>query len=153
MTKLLFVAHYPSDNTTALHDAAASAIDTLGVEDLELRSRAPLDADASDVLWCDGILLGTTENFGYMAGRTKDFFERIYYPCRESTQGLPAALYIRAGEDGTGTRQAIERIVTGLRWKFVADPLILRGKWDPGFPGQVGELAMTIAAGLDADIF
>ena len=79
-----------------------------------------------------------------MAGRTKDFFERIYYPCLESTQGLPAALYIRAGEDGTGTRQAIERIVTGL---------ILRGKWDPGFGKQVGELAMTIAAGLDADIF
>ena len=153
MTKLLFVSHCPSDNTAALRDAAASAIEALGVEDLELRSLAPLDADADDVSWCEGILLGTTENFGYMAGRTKDFFERIYYPCLESTQGLPAALYIRAGEDGTGTRQAIERIVTGLRWKFVADPLILRGKWDPGFGKQVGELAMTIAAGLDADIF
>jgi multimeric flavodoxin WrbA len=153
MTKLLFVSHCPSANTVALRDAAASAIETLGVEDLELRSLASLDADADDVSWCDGILLGTTENFGYMAGRTKDFFERIYYPCLESTQGLPAALYIRAGEDGTGTRQAIERIVTGLRWKLVADPLILRGKWDPGFGEQVAELAMTIAAGLDADIF
>ena len=153
MSKLLFVSHIPSENTIELRDVAVQAIEQLGIADLELRVRAPLDASADDVDWCDGILIGTTENFGYMAGRIKDFFERIYYPCLESCQGLPVALYIRAGQDGRGTRESIGRITTGLRWKYISDPLILRGDYQPGFKEQVAELAMTMAAGLDADIF
>ncbi len=153
MPKLLFVCHIPSKNTIELRDAAVQAIEKLGIAGLELRVRAPLDANADDVDWCDGILIGTTENFGYMAGRIKDFFERIYYPCLESSQGLPMALYIRAGEDGRGTRESIGRITTGLRWKYIADPIILRGKYQPEFKDEVADLAMTLAAGLDAGIF
>ncbi len=122
-------------------------------EHLSLRVKAPLETGAEDVLWADALILGTTENFGYMAGRTKDFFERIYYPCLESRQGLPFALYIRAGSDGTGTRISIDKIVTGLKWKTVVEPLVLRGDWDPDFATQCRELGMTVAAGLDAGIF
>ena len=153
MTKLLFICHCPSENTRALRNAALSAIHSLSLDDAELRTLAPRDADVNDVEWCDGILVGTTENFGAMAGLTKDFFERIYYPCLESRQGLPCALYIRAGEDGTGTAEGIGRIFTGLRWKPIDDPLILRGEWRDDFESLVSELAMTIAAGLDAEIY
>jgi len=153
MTGILVVCHCPSPNTQALRDAAVAGMRDLAPDDLGLRVRDPLGADAEDVRWCDGLLLGTTENFGYMAGLTKDFFERIYYPCLEATVGLPVAVYIRAGEDGRGTREAIGRITTGLRWKYVADPLILRGDWDDGFPGEAADLAMTLAAGLDAGIY
>ncbi len=153
MTRLLAVCHCPSGNTRRLRDAALDGIGSLGLDDLELRCLAPLDAGATDVDWCDGLLLGTTENFGYMAGRTKDFFERVYYPCLESKQGLPFALYIRAGEDGRGTREAITRITTGLRWRAVDEPLILRGDYRAGFEPAVAELAMTLAAGLDAGVF
>jgi len=153
MTKLLVVCHCPSDNTRRLRDAALAGIGELALENIEVRARSPLDSGPEDIEWCDGILIGTTENFAYMAGLIKDFFERIYYPCLESSQGLPAALYIRAGEDGRGTRTAIGKITTGLRWKYVAEPLILRGKFDDSFDEQVAELAMTIAAGLDAGIY
>ena len=153
MSRLLVVAHCPSPNTTELRDAAVAAIQEMDLDNVELRSKLPLDASADDVDWCDGILLGTTENFGYMAGLIKDFFERIYYPCLESNQGLPIALYIRAGEDGRGTRTAINKITTGLRWKNINEPLILRGKYTPQFADQVAELAMTMAAGLEAGIF
>ncbi len=153
MTRILAVCHCPSTNTATLRDAAIDAVRGLELRDLELRVRDPLDAVADDVAGCDGLLIGTTENFGYMAGLTKDFFERIYYPCLESTAGLPIALYIRAGEDGRGTRDAIGRISTGLRWKYIADPLILRGAWDEAFPARAAELAMNLAAGLDAGIY
>lgn len=153
MARLLIVCHCPSENTRVLRDAAVAAINGLSLDALELRAKAPLDADASDIDWCEGVLIGTTENFGYMAGLIKDFFERIYYPCLESNEGLPVALYIRAGEDGRGTRDSIGRITTGLRWKYIDDPLILRGKWQDDFPEQVAELAMTLAAGLDAGIY
>lgn len=153
MANLLVVSHCPSENTRRLRDAALAAIDGLGLGNLNLRSKAPLDAGPADVEWCDGILIGTTENFAYMAGLIKDFFERIYYPCLESKQGLPVALYIRAGEDGRGTRTAIGKIVTGLRWKYVCEPLIMRGKFDEAFDEQVAEVAMILAAGLDAGIY
>lgn len=154
MSRILAVCHCPSTNTATLRDAALAAMQGLDCDNnLEVRSISPLEADADDVEWCNGILLGTTENFGYMAGLTKDFFERIYYPCLESSQGLPVALYIRAGEDGRGARTAINKITTGLCWKYISEPLILRGKYRSQFTGQVTELAMTLAAGLDAEIF
>ena len=136
-----------------LRDAAIDAIDGLELDDFELVVRRPPEAGVDDVHNSDGILLGTTENFGYMAGLTKDFFERIYYPCLETNVGHPVALYIKAGEDGRGTRDSVGKITTGLRWKYVDDPLILRGSYGPGFEDQVAELAMTIAAGLDAGIY
>ena len=153
MTRLLFVCHSPSPNTVELRDAAVSAIEALDDDAIELRVLSPPEAASGDVDWCDGILIGTTENFGYMAGLIKDFFERIYYPCLETSQGKPVALYIRAGEDGRGTRESIGRITTGLRWKYVAEPLILRGKYDPAFREQAAELAEPIAAGLEAGVF
>ncbi len=136
-----------------MRDAGLSAIASLDLETIDVVAKSPLQADAADVEGCDGIIIGSTENFGLMAGLIKDFFERIYYPCLENQQGLPIALYIRAGEDGRGTRAGIEKIVTGLRWKFIAEPIILRGNYSSELTAQVAELAMTMAAGLDSEIF
>jgi len=151
--RVLFVSHCPSDNTEELRQAALEGIKSLDLEGIEIVSKSPLAANADDVRACDGIIIGTTENFGYMAGLIKDFFERIYYPCLESKQGLPFALYIRAGEDGRGTRASIEKITTGLRWKPIAESLILRGPYRPEFKKDTAELAMTMVAGLDSNVF
>ena len=152
MTKrLLIVAHAPSDNTRALRAAAERG--ALGETGIEVRVVAPLEAGPDDVLAAQGILLGTTENLGYMSGALKDFFDRSYNACLEKTQGLPYALYIRAGSDGTGTRRGVETIMTGLRWRAVQEPLICKGPWQPSFAQQVEELGAALAAGLAAGIF
>ena len=149
--RLLIVAHGPSDNTRALRAAAErGARSETGIE---VRSIAPLEAGPDDVLAAQAIILGTTENLGYMSGALKDFFDRSYNPCLEKTQGLPYALYIRAGSDGTGTRRGVETIVTGLRWRAVQEPLICKGAWQPAFMEQVEELGAAMAAGLAAGIF
>jgi multimeric flavodoxin WrbA len=150
--RLLIVAHAPSENTRALCDAVVAGA-AAAAEDIEIRAVPPLAAGADDVLAAQAVILGTPENLGYMSGALKDFFDRIYYPCLEKTQGLPYALYIRAGHDGTGTRRAVETIVTGLRWRAVRPPLICRGGWQSAFVDEVRELGMLMAAGLDAGIF
>ena len=115
--------------------------------------KSPFQAGPDELMAADGIILGTTENLGYMSGAMKDFFDRIYYPCLEETQGRPYCLYIRAGHDGTGTRRGIETIVKGLRWRAVQEPIILRGDWQNDFLGQCQELGAAMAAGLEAGIF
>ncbi|MBT8142723.1 MAG: hypothetical protein KJO88_10180 [Gammaproteobacteria bacterium] len=107
MVNLLFLSHTPSPNTAALRDACLEGITHPDIQNISVTSCDYLSAGVDDVQNADGIILGTTENFGYMAGLTKDFFERIYYPCLESKQGLPVALYFRAGLDGLGTKVAV----------------------------------------------
>ena len=151
--RLLIVAHSPSENTRRLSEAVlrgARAPEIAGVETL---LRPPLEAVPEDVLAAQAIILGTTENLGYMSGALKDFFDRIYYPCLERKQGLPYMLYIRAGMDGTGTSRAVERITTGLRWRAVQPHLICRGAFREEFVGQCEDLGTLMAAGLEAGIF
>ena len=150
---LLIVAHAPSTNTLKLREAVERGASHKDVEKVLVKVTAPLDAGPQDVLGCDAILLGTTENLGYMSGALKDFFDRTYYPVLEKTQGLPFSYYIRAGHDGTGTHRAIETITTGLRWRLVQEPLICKGPYREDFETRCEELGLYIAAGLDAGLF
>ncbi|WP_422367683.1 flavodoxin family protein [Pelagibius sp.] len=151
--RLLIVAHAPSANTLRLRQAVVDAAEDCETEDLEVVARAPLEAGPEDVLAAQAVILGTTENLGYMSGALKDFFDRSYYPCLEETQGLPYCLYIRAGHDGTGTRRAVESITTGLRWRAVQPPVIFKGDWQDGFVDDCRDIGAAMAAGLDAGIF
>lgn len=150
--RLLIVAHCPSHNTRQLVEAVLGGANHPDIEHVSARHVPPLQATAEDVLAADAIILGTTENLGYMSGALKDFFDRVYYPVLEKKQGLPCALYIRAGLDGTGTKRAVESIVTGLKWRWVQEPLICRGDFRDEFVEQCEELGMTVAALLDAGI-
>ena len=153
MKQLLIVAHVPSENTRVLRDAVLRGARNPDIDGVQTHALTPFEAGPKDVLAADAIVLGTTENLGYMSGALKDFFDRTYYPALEEKQGLPYALYIRAGHDGTGTRRGVETIVTGLRWKEVQPPLICRGTYAPEFATQCEELGLAMAAGLEAGVF
>lgn len=149
---LLIVSHTPSDNTKNMRDAVLKGANQRDIERVETRCLSPFDTTPEDVLWSEAIILGTPENLGYMSGALKDFFDRIYYPCLEQTQGKPFAYYIRAGHDGTGTDRAIKSITTGLRWKLIQDPLICRGEFRQDFLTDCYELGFYLAASLDSGI-
>ncbi len=153
MPNLLIVSNCPSDNTRVLQEAVVRGATQEQFEDLNIVNLEPLDADPDNVLWADGFILGTTENFGYMSGLIKDFLERIYYPCLEHTEALPFALYVKGGLDGQGAKTSVERVVTGLRWKHIREPLVMKGDFCDGFVSDCEELGLTMAAGLDAGIF
>ena len=153
MRRLLVVSHAPSTNTQRMTDAVIRGASHTDLECVMVDCLAPLTAVADDVLASDAVILGTTENFGYMSGALKDFFDRIYYPCLEKTEGLPYALFVKGGNDGTGAQDSVERIVTGLRWRAVQPSLVLSGDFDDTWLTLCEELGLAMAAGLDAGIF
>lgn len=152
MKTVLIVSHVPSVNTQKLAEAARHGASHPDL-DVKVIMKSPSETEPEDVLQADGLIIGTTENLAYMAGLTKDFFDRCYYPLLEEKQGLPIVVYIRAGHDGTGTQRALEPILTGLRWQLIQPVLILKGAWQEAFSDQVEELALLLAAGLDAGIY
>lgn len=153
MKQLLLVAHAPSENTRRMAQAILNGAAHPDIDAVQCRWIEPLNATPEDLLGCDGIILGTPENLGYMSGALKDFFDRCYYPCLEQKQGLPCALYVRAGHDGTGTCRAVETICTGLRWHWIQAPLVCRGDWQDDFLQQCETLGSTMAAGLEMGIY
>jgi multimeric flavodoxin WrbA len=150
---LLVVFHSRSGGTQALADAAIAGATSDELDDVEVRVKGAFDATIDDVRWSDGIVLGTPENFGYMSGALKDFFERIYYALIDETRGLPYALFVKGGHDGEGAIRSIERIVTGMGWKAALAPVLVVGDIDDSARDRCYEFGITFAAGLEAGVF
>lgn len=123
------------------------------IDGIEVVQAAALEATAADVMAADGYLLGTPENFGYMSGALKHFFDSVYYDCLDRTRGRPYGLFVRAGNDGTGAVRAVEPLVTGLGWKAVAPPVVAVGELADHHLEACQELGMTLAAGLELGIY
>ncbi len=150
---LLIVFHTQSGSTRAMANAVIRGAHDDAVDGVEVRVREALDASPDDLLWCDGFILGTPENFGYMSGGMKLFLDRSYYPCEGKVDGKPYALFVRAGNDGTGAISSIRRILTGLNVREVQDPVLIAGEFDESRLGECEELGLTLAAGLEAGVF
>ena len=151
---LLVVYHSRSGGTQTLADAVIAGATSDEIDDVEVRVRRAFDATVDDVRWCDGILLGTPENFGYMSGALKDFFERIYYDAARGDARTP----LRAVREGRPRRRG-------------RDPQRREDRDRPALEGGAGagargrrrsttprverchELGITFAAGLEAGVF
>lgn len=123
------------------------------LEDVETRMLRATDAGPEDLLWADAVILGTPENFGYMSGAMKDFLDRTYYPCEGKVESLPYAIFISAGNDGSGAVSSIQRIARGYPLRAVQEPIIARGETTDAVLASCEELGMTIAAGLEMGVF
>lgn len=151
MRRLLIIYHTQSGHTARMADAVlAGAQKESGIEIIFKRA---FDAGIDDLLNCNGLLIGTPENFGYMSGAVKDFFDRTYYPAEGKTVGLPYAVFISAGNDGAGAVREIGRIATGYGWKQVAEPLISRKDVSADVLMECDALGNAMAAGLALGIF
>ena len=150
---LLIVYHSQSGSTTKMADAVISGAKNDEIEGVDVRVMSALDASSEDLLWADAFILGTPENFGYMSGAMKVFLDRVYYDCEGKVDGRAFALFIRAGNDGTGAISSIRRILTGLAVKEVQEPLLIAGDFDTSRLADCEELGLTLAAGLEAGIY
>lgn len=150
---LLIVYHSQSGSTSRMAEAVIRGAKHPDVENVDVRVRNALDATPDDVLWADGYIFGTPENFGYMSGALKYFFDRIYYPCLDQIGGRPYSVFVRAGNDGSGAISSIRRIVTGLAIKEVQEPILIAGTFEETRLEDCEELGMVMAAGLEAGVY
>ena len=142
---LLIYGGHAGGRTETLCGAICSGV-AAAAEDVELRKLPALRAGLDDLLWAQGLLIGTPEHFAYMSGALKDFFDRTFYPAEGRTEALPYALFVSAGNDGSGTVTAVERIATGYRWNRIAEALVVRGEPQAADLQRCAELGQTVAA-------
>jgi multimeric flavodoxin WrbA len=149
---LLIYGGHAGGRTAQLVEAVKQGIEAAN-EAIELRCLPALEAGVDDLLWAQGLLIGTPEHFGYMSGAVKDFMDRTFYPVEGKAQGLPYAVFISAGNDGMGAASSITRIAIGYRWNEIAPPLIVKGDITNDARQRCMELGQTLAAGLALGIF
>src|SRR5262245_11657753 len=146
MKTLLIVFHTGGTKTATMAEAVERGAKAEGGVKVVMKRCA--DAGSEDVLAADGLILGTPENFGYMSGMMKDFLERVFYACEGKVEGRPWALFVSAGQDGSGAITSVERIVTGLRLKKVREPILALREVTPETIAQCEELGATLAVGI-----
>jgi multimeric flavodoxin WrbA len=150
---LLIVYHSQTGHTQAMAEAVLRGARSPEVEGVEVRMLRAGDAGADDLLWADALILGTPENFGYMSGAVKDFLDRTYYSCEGKVESLPYAVFISAGNDGSGALGSIQRIARGYPLRVVQEPIIARGDTTDAILVSCEELGMTMAVGLEMSVF
>jgi multimeric flavodoxin WrbA len=151
MAKILIVYHSQTGNTEKM--ANAVAVGAKSIEGVEVILKKAVDATLEDLFTADGLALGTPENFGYMSGMVKDFFDRTFYGAQEKVFRKPFVVFISAGNDGTGALRAIERIALGYKFKTVYKPVIAKGSITEEIISQCYELGATIASGCQMGIY
>jgi multimeric flavodoxin WrbA len=150
MKTLLIVFHTGGVKTAQMAEAVGRG--AKNEEGVRVVMKPCAEAGPDDVLSADGLILGTPENFGYMSGMMKDFLERIFYACEGKVEGRPWALFVGAGQDGSGAVTSVERIVTGLRLKKINEPVVVVKELKPEQITALEELGAAMAAGLAAGI-
>jgi multimeric flavodoxin WrbA len=122
-------------------------------EGVVLRVLAAPDAGADDVQWADALILATPANFGYMSGLVKDFFERTYHQCLDTTAGMPYALVVKGDTDVDGALASVRRITSGLRWKEPVAAVAVVGAITETDRAKTRELGAAVAAGLALGLY
>jgi multimeric flavodoxin WrbA len=153
LKNLLIVYHSQTGNTLRMAQAVLQGATDEDIEGIEVRMLSAMEAGPSDLLWANGVILGTPENFGYMSGALKDFFDRTFYAVEGKIAPLPYSVFISAGNDGSGALRSIERIVNGYPLANVQPALICKGTPSPADLQHCTEMGQALAAGLELAIF
>lgn len=151
MKRLLVVFHSQGGRLAGLADAVVRGASR--EEGVEVRAVRALEAGVDDLLGADAVIFGTPENFGYMSGGLKDFFDRTFYPAEGRIDRMPCAIFVVAGNDGTGAVTSIQRIARGYPMCEVAEPVVVRGEPTPDDVVRCEELGQALAAGLALGIY
>ncbi len=151
MANILIVYHSQTGHTARMAEAVAEG--ATAIEGATVIMKRAAEATAEDLLWADGVAIGSPENFGYLSGMIKDFFDRTFYAVEGRVFRKPYVVFISAGNDGTGALRAVERIALGYKFKKVYEPVIVQGDVKPEDLEKCRELGGVLSGGCQMGIY
>lgn len=112
LNKVLVLYDSATGNTAKM--AALVAEGAREVAGIEVRLRHLGEAGADDVLWCDGLALGSPTNMGVLSWKMKRFWDETMEPHWMKVDGKIACAFSSAGGWGGGQELACQSLLTVL---------------------------------------
>ena len=112
MNRVLVLFDSLSGNTAKMAELVAEG--ARSVPDTEVRVLSIADATADDVLWCDGLALGSPTNMGILSWRMKRFWDEVMGPHWMKVDGKIGCAFSTAGGWGGGMELACQSLLTVL---------------------------------------
>jgi NAD(P)H dehydrogenase (quinone) len=112
MNKILVLYDSASGNTGKMARFVAEG--ALTVPDTEVRLRSLDDAAPDDVLWCDGLAVGSPTNMGLLSWKMKRFWDETAEPLWMKVDGKIACAFSSSGGYGGGAELTCQSLLTVL---------------------------------------
>ncbi len=112
MNRILVLFDSKSGNVAKM--AALVAEGAQRIADTEVRVRSVEDAKPGDVLWCDGLAVGSPTNMGILSWKMKRFWDEQMIPHWMDVDGKIACAFSSAGAWGGGMELACQSLLTVL---------------------------------------
>jgi NAD(P)H dehydrogenase (quinone) len=112
MGKVLVLYDSASGNTAKMVGLVAEGAGS--VPGIEVRRRLVERATPDDVLWCDGLAVGSPTNMGLLSWKMKRFWDEPMAPCWMKVDGKLACAFSSSGGWGGGTELACQSLFTVL---------------------------------------
>lgn len=112
MNQILILFDSKSGNVARMAELVAEG--ARSIPDTEVRIRSVTDATAEDVLWCDGLAVGSPTNMGILSWRMKRFWDETMREHWMAVDGKIACAFSSAGGWGGGMELACQSILTVL---------------------------------------
>jgi NAD(P)H dehydrogenase (quinone) len=112
MGKILVLYHSRSGNTAKMAELVAEG--ARSIPGMEIRVREVAEATAEDVLWCDGLAVGSPTNMGLLSWPMKRFWDETMLDHWLKVDGKIACAFSSSGGWGGGTEMACQSLLTVL---------------------------------------
>jgi NAD(P)H dehydrogenase (quinone) len=112
MNRILVLYDSKSGNTTAMAKLVAEGAAAIPLTKVRLRSVD--EARAKDVLWCDGLAVGSPTNMGLLSWKMKRFWDDVMLEHWMKVDGKIACAFSSAGAWGGGMELGCQSILTVL---------------------------------------
>jgi NAD(P)H dehydrogenase (quinone) len=112
MSKVLVLYDSKSGNTARMAELVAEGAQT--ISSTEVRLRSVEEAVAADVLWCDGIAVGSPTNMGLISWKMKRFWDEVMLDQWMKIDGKIGCAFSSSGGWGGGNELACQSILTVL---------------------------------------
>ena len=112
MNKILVLFDSASGNTRRMAEFVAEGAKS--ISDTEVRLLSVDEAKAEDVVWCDGIAVGSPTNMGILSWKMKRFWDVEMFSSWSQVDGKIGCAFSSAGGWGGGMELACQSILTVL---------------------------------------